>query len=247
MVAAPVQTTPSLPTPSGRADAFIDFGNAPYPEANFLTTGNPQPWYTSPVVSQVFGGIPTPQQQSAFTNLVIQDLQQTFQASGLSVHLTTDPNVPAAHTFSIVAGATSPQDPPAIGMTDIGYNGFAFLDRYGQAQSVSELALALAHNAAHELMHAFGVSTPPDTSGQYLDAETVTWQLLTNPDAKLSPAAVQQILADDSNLSPASTGIMPMVLASPVPEPATWAAWTLVVALVAGYRYRQALRFRTAG
>jgi hypothetical protein len=213
------------------ADAFLNFGNGPYPEASILTTGGDQPWYTSPAITHLFGGAPTPQQQADFANQVLQDLQQTFHLSGLAPKLTLDPSVHAAHTFSVVANTSAAQDPNAIGMTDVGYNGFGFIDKFGQAQSVSELAWAVAHNAAHELMHAFGIAEHPDKTGQYLDSGIATWSLLTDPKSTLSTAAVQDILAIDQNISPAQAGVGAELLAQPIPEPATWACWTLAGAL----------------
>src|SRR4051812_35904163 len=73
---ASVQTTmaavPANPTPSGgTADAYLNFGNGPYPEASLLTSGSAQPWYNSPVVQKFYGGqAPNPQQQADFANTV---------------------------------------------------------------------------------------------------------------------------------------------------------------------------------
>src|SRR3954469_20056421 len=56
----------------GNADAFINLGNGPYPNADNLTTGGAQPWYTSPVVTKFFGGQqPDAQQQADFANSVL--------------------------------------------------------------------------------------------------------------------------------------------------------------------------------
>src|SRR5262249_51245370 len=137
-------------------DAVINLGNAPYAEADSLTTGNGQPWNTSPVVRQAFGGQPDAQQQADFTSTVVQRVEQTFQKSGLSVNLTTDPNAGASHMLSVVAGTSYTANPDAIGITDVGRNGFSFIDKLTYANSVDQLEWAVAHNVTHELMHAFG-------------------------------------------------------------------------------------------
>ena len=50
------RSTPS-PSPPGPADAFLDLGAGPFPEANTLTSGGALPWYTSPAIQHVFGGL----------------------------------------------------------------------------------------------------------------------------------------------------------------------------------------------
>ena len=70
--------TPVPPSSTPPANAFINFGTASYPELSQLTTGTAAPWYTSPSVTQVFGGVPNSAQQVAFENQVLQDVQHTF-------------------------------------------------------------------------------------------------------------------------------------------------------------------------
>jgi hypothetical protein len=234
---------PASPTPStAPVDAFINFGNAPYAEASTLTTGNPQAWYTSPSVISAFGGAPSAQQQTTFTQSVIADIQHTFQISGLNISLTTDPTVPALHAMSVVSGAAYPSNPDAIGITTVGANGYSFIDKLAYATTPDQLTWAVAHNLSHELMHALGVANHPDTTGNYLDAATATWSMLIDPNTKFSPAAVQllsQLLATAGSAGGPSSlpGAQFMkgmgidgaqILETPVPEPSTIALWTLV-------------------
>jgi hypothetical protein len=205
-----------------------------------LTTGNPQAWYNSPAVVSAFGGTPTSQQESSFAQSVLADVQHTFQISGLNISLTSDPNTPALHTLSVVSGASYPSNPGAIGITDVGANGYGFIDKLAYATTPDQLAWAVAHNISHELMHALGVANHPDTTGNYLDAPSATWQLLTDPNAKFSPEAVQlmsQLLAtgvsSNSLLAPGAQLFHGLsidgakLLETPVPEPATIGIWTV--------------------
>jgi hypothetical protein len=221
-------------------DAYINFGTGPYPQASTLTTGNPQAWYNSPAVFSAFGGTPTPQQESSFTQSVLADIQHTFQISGLNIGLTSDPNTPALHTLSVVSGASYPLNPGAIGITNVGGNGYGFIDKLAYATTPDQLAWAVAHNVSHELMHALGVANHPDTTGNYLDAASATWQLLTDPNAKFSPEAVQlmsQLLATGiTSNSLSAPGVQffhgsnidgAQVLETAVPEPATIGIWTV--------------------
>jgi hypothetical protein len=207
-----------------------------------LTTGNPQAWYNSPAVVSAFGGTPTAQQETSFTQSVLADIQHTFQISGLNISLTSDPNTPALHTLSVVSGASYPANPGAIGITDVGANGFGFIDKLAYATTPDQLEWAVAHNLSHELMHALGVANHPDTTGTYIDAASATWQLLTDPNAKFSPEAVQlmsQLLATgepSNSLSAPGAQLFhglnidgAETLAAPVPEPSTIAVWTIAV------------------
>jgi MYXO-CTERM domain-containing protein len=227
--------------PTATAAAFINLTGGPYPEAGALTTGGAQPWFDSPSVVHAFGGVPNAQQQASFTQSVLQDVQHTFQISGMNPTLTTDPNVPAFHTLSVVSGTSYGANPGAIGITDVGANGFSFIDKLSYASNPTDLAWAVAHNIAHELMHAFGIGYHPD-SGNYVDAGTASWSLLTDPNAQFGPAATQLLLASQYGtlssspvaglgaemLNPKATKIEgDEVLPQPVPEPATMAIWGL--------------------
>jgi hypothetical protein len=249
--AASWSSSPTL-TSSGTYDAFVNFGTAPYSEASVLTTGTSQPWYTSPSVTKAFGGTPDAAQQGEFTSQVLSDVQKTFALAGMSPQITIDPTVPANHVISVVSGLSYGPNPNAIGITDVGHDGFEFIDKLDYANNPTDLAWAVAHNVSHELMHAFGIAIHPDQTGQYIDAASTTWTLLTNPNATFSPGAVQLITATDygspsaspdgvgSSTSKADGGQEILV----VPEPSTIAAWSFI-ALGLLYQRRR-LRSRSA-
>ena len=178
-------------------DAFINFGNSSYSEAQSLTTGNPQAWYQSSTVQSVFHGTPTTAQQASFTNEVLQVIQHTYNQSGLNVSVTTDPSQNYAHTMSVVSGASYSGNSNAIGITDVGNDGFSFIDKFGMAKTPDELAEAVGHNLAHELMHAFGIAGHPDQTGTYLDAASANWNVLTNAQTSFSPQAAQMLAAQN--------------------------------------------------
>jgi PEP-CTERM motif len=250
------QTTP--PPPTSPADAFLDFGNAPYPEQASLTIGTAQSWVNSPSVTKAYGGTPTPAQQQDFINNVLNDVRHTFEASGLTgsneVSLTTDPGAGARHTLSLVSGLAYESNPNAIGITDVGANGFSFIDKLGYASTPQELEWAVAHNISHELMHAFGVGVHHDQTGQFLDAASAQWSLLANPDATLSPAAVGDILAQNigrnGNMSLGVGGQLSspgdidgdQEILAPVPEPSTIALWGLAATALIFHARRRARR-----
>lgn len=228
-------STPTPAPPSYAYDALINFGTAPYASAGVLTTGGAQAWYTSPVVQSLFGGTPDAQQQADFTTTVLQRVEQTFQNSGVSVAVTTNGADSAAHTLSVVSGTSYGQGADAIGITDMGNDGFSFIDKLSYAQNVDQLEWAVAHNVAHELMHAFGVEHH-DTTGGYLDSAVASWEMLIDPRTVFGTEAVADLLKQDfktrfagrgngaQGLSAAGTG---MLAPSPVPEPTTWALWGL--------------------
>jgi hypothetical protein len=241
------QTTSS----SAPADAFINFGSGPFPEASNLTTGNPQSFFKSPAFTSLFGSNgPSSQDLTRFETQVLSTVQNTYNAAGLPIHLTLDPSMPAAHTLSVVSGASNPQNPGAIGITDIGNNGFSFIDKFGAATNLTQLATAIGHNVAHELMHAFGLANHPETNGPYVDAASTTFSNLADPNTGFSPAAAallstlnfqatgQSITAGNgSQMIDGNQVLLPE--ASPVPEPSTIALWTLAGFLVVAHRRRQ--------
>jgi hypothetical protein len=237
----PAQTIAASASSSPPVDAFLNFTSGPYPESATLAAGTPQPWYQSPSVVQAFGAVPTAQQQANFTQTVLQDVQHTYQLSGMNPTLTTDPNMPALHTLSVVSGASYADNPSAIGITNVGTNGFSFIDKLNYANNPTDLAWAVAHNIAHELMHAFGLGYHPDAA-PYVDAGSASWQSLTDPNAQFGPAATALLLASQygrltSNstngsglgaelLNPDGTKIDgDEVVAQAVPEPTTVVIW----------------------
>jgi hypothetical protein len=248
--AANTGITASPNPPASSPDAYLNFGTSSYPEQSALTVGTAAPWYDSSAVAKAFGHTPDAQEQQSFINSVVSDVQQTFTASGLTgqnaVKLTTDPTAGALHTLSIVSGLSYAPNPNAVGITDVGANGFSFIDKFDYATTPDQLESAVAHNVTHELMHAFGVAVHHDQTGTYLDAATAQWSLLIDPNATLSPAAVQDIIAHNigrNGSSSSATGAELIdgdeeILAS-VPEPATITCWGLVSAglLIARWRH----------
>jgi hypothetical protein len=248
VASAPAQPAASPAPTSGVYDASINFGSGPYPDAAALLTGSPQPWYVSPSVQHVFGGTPSAQQQADFTQQVLQDVEKSYALAGLSPSITL--NSPANHTVSVVSGASYGPNGNAIGITDVGANGFGLIDKLSYANSVSDLAWAVAHNVSHELMHAFGIAVHHDQTGSYIDAATANWSLLTDPQATFSPAAAQDIVAHNfgrsfGNLSASGTQLIDgdqEILAQPVPEPTTLGFWGMAGAAALLVQRRRALR-----
>jgi MYXO-CTERM domain-containing protein len=238
-----VAPAPTSQSSTGEANAFINFGAGPYPDANWIASGSPQAWYTSPEVAALFGGTPTAAQQAAFTSTVLQLTEQTFSLSGISVNLTTNPSVPAAHTLSVVSNSSSVPFPSAIGTTELGGSGFSFIDQEAQvSSSVGQLELILAHNIAHELMLAFGVPEKYDQTGNYIDATNANWSMITNPNATFSPAAAQAInqALQSANSTGSDSSLAQYIGPHPAPEPATLVAWGFgLLALAAGPRLRR--------
>lgn len=240
-VAAPQALSVAAPaaaaTPQGRVDAFLNFGTGPYAESDLLTTGGAQAWYTSPGVAALFGGTPNAQQQQDFVNTVAQRVERTFQLSGIPLTLSTDPSVPAAHVMSIVSGTSSLYTSGAIGLTDVGRNGFSFIDQIAKSsQNVDQLEYILAHNVAHELMLAFGVPEVHDQSGDYIDSTKANLAMMLDPNATFSPSAAADLLSRNFQDAVPMGAFQPQVVgAQPVPEPATLVLWGLAAtgALVA--------------
>src|SRR5271170_2443646 len=114
----------ALADPIAPVDGFINLGAGPYPEESTITTGNAQPWYDSSQIARFFGGQPTAAQQASFDSTILQRVEQTYRLSGVPITVTDDPNVAAAHTLSLVSNTASKTLSNAIGMTDVGNNGF---------------------------------------------------------------------------------------------------------------------------
>jgi hypothetical protein len=244
--------------PTAGADAFINLGAGPYAGASLITTANPQAWYNSPGAAALFGGTPTAQQQQSFDQAVMQDVQTTFRLSGISVSLTDDPAAAAQHSLSLVSGATSAAFPSAVGTTDLGANGFSFIDTIARsAQSVDQLEWIVAHNISHELMLAFGVGENYDQTGNYIDARNANLAMMINPNATFSAAAAQAIMQKlgpggftqilqpgEQAIAPTAAPVAPM--AAPMapmaatPEPSTVIVWgALTIGAIAAGRLRR--------
>ncbi len=239
-VVAPAPIAASAPV-----QAFINVGNGPYPLAAAITTGGAQPWYNSGQLTSFFGGQPTAQQIQSFDSTVLQRVQQTFSQSGISVSLTENPNVSALHTISLVSNTASSSLPSAIGMTQVGANGFSFIDQIAQsASSLDQLEWIVAHNISHELMLAFGVPENYDTTGNFIDSKLASWAMMVNPGATFSSAAAQAInQALAAQNQPASNSLLGAQELNPapppIPEPATLAMWGLAaIAFVVSRRLR---------
>ena len=242
---APVASpSPASVAPQPAYDAFVNLGSGPFSDPTGLTTGNAKPWYDSPSITRLFGGQPTSQQVASFDSTVLQRVENTFQLSGVPVKLTDDPNASAAHTLSVVSNTINPNMTGAIGMTNLGGNGFHFIDNSAAyAQSVDQLEWVVAHNVAHELMLAFGVPEVHDQSGQYIDSTTAHLAAFLNPSATFSSGATQALLAQDfqdTNTSVFSASPQ-LIDGTPVPEPTTVALWGFgAIGLVMARRSRKA-------
>lgn len=221
-------------TPTTEYDAYLNLGVGPYTAANTLTTGGAQPWYDSQSASQAFGHTPSQAEQAGFEQAVMADVQATFQKSGLNISLTDRPGDPAAHSLSVVSGTSYAGVPGAVGITSVGYDGFSFIDKLNYAHSPEELEWAVAHNVAHELMHAFG-GGHHDTTGQYLDTPIINWSLLADPNTTFGPDSVRELSSLDfqargNGLGTSGAEVLEaaeMLATAPVPEPATLLAWGL--------------------
>jgi hypothetical protein len=197
--------------------------------AGLITTGGAQPWYQSSQIASFFGGQPTAQQVQSFDSTILQRVQQTFSQSSVSISLTTNPNVPALHTISLVSGTASASLANAIGMTQVGHNGFSFVDQITpSAQSLDQLEWIIAHNISHEMMLAIGIPENYDQTGRYVDSKMANWAMMVSSASTFSPAAAQAIsaaLAAQSNGSPVYQLGAQEVNPAAVPEPTTIALW----------------------
>jgi hypothetical protein len=247
-IPSPIPTPIPSPAPSQPSyDAFINLGAGPFPNASSLTTGTALPWYDSQRIIGLFGGQPNAQQQLAFDNTVLQRVEQTFALSGVPIKLTDNPTASAAHTLSVVSNTVNPSLSSAIGMTNLGGNGFNFIDNSAlYARSVDQLEWIVAHNVAHELMLAFGVPEVHDQSGKYIDSTVGQMSMFLNPNATFSSGAVQALLAENfqTNNGLSLLASPQLVGGSPVPEPTTWAIWA--IGAIAGLETRRRSRSRRA-
>jgi len=179
--------------------AFINMGMGPYPFAESLTTGNARPWYESSVVQRLFGSMPGANQIRAFSELVLQRVQDAYERSGVpNLRLTLDPDAGAPRTLSVVSHTRYGPIPQAAGVALSGFSGFSFIDAFSDARNVDELGWLVAHNIAHELMHTFGVDHH-DTTGNFLDSGVTNWSTMLDPQATFSASAVADLNSRDFN------------------------------------------------
>ena len=182
-------------------------------------------------MTNLFGGQPTAQQIQSFDNAILQRVQQAFSQSGISVSLTENPNISALHTVSLVSNTASATLSNAIGMTQVGGNGFSFIDQIApSAQSLDQLEWIAAHNISHELMLAFGVPENFDKTGNFIDSKIADWAMMVNPNSTFSPdasQAVTQALASQNQAGFTDQLGAQEVNPAPIPEPTTIAIWGL--------------------
>src|SRR5262249_3554543 len=158
------------------------------------------------------------------------------------------------HVLSVVSNASYGPNSNAIGITDVGQNGFGFIDKLSYASSLTDLEWAVAHNVSHELMHAFGVGVHYDQTGKYIDSGTASWGLLTDPNPTFSTQAAQAMSSLNFSPNASAAGFLgnskqtlhvdgdQEILAATVPEPATVVVWSLGLLGVALLRGRKARR-----
>lgn len=258
----PVQA--SAPPAMTHADAFLNFGTGSFSREQDLTAGDARSWFTGANVEHVFGGRqPDAAQQAEFSRKVLDEVNANFQASGIGPKITLDPNIKADHALSIVNGTAIGEDPATstiIGLTEVGGDGFSFLNHLGTAKDANELAVMLSRNITHELMHAFGVGSHPDQTGQYIDSAVAASDLLTRDVARLSPEAVQRIISADASFGDGTSAYSQSYpegnpnhcsscrraaqvrAAQTVPEPTTVAFWGLAGVAAVAYRRRRPAR-----
>jgi hypothetical protein len=244
--AAPVQTfaastAPTVTTPHVTYDGYINLAGNGFLDATNLTSGSPQAWYNSNQITSLFGGRPTAQQQSDFNSAVLERVQHTFDLAGVQVNLTTDPNAHAAHTLSLVSNTQSAWG-PLLGLTNIGGNGFSFIDQSAKSvQSVDQLEWMVAHNVAHELMLSFGVGEDYDKSGHYIDSALANLSMMLDANATFSQSAAAALLAtgDFSVVGPSGGAFAQDVNPQPVPEPTTIAMWSVAALGLAYARHKR--------
>lgn len=234
-ISAPIPAVASAsashyPVGQATADAFLNLGVGPYASEGGVTAGNARPWFDSPAVARLFGGTPGVQQQEDFRSRVFDRVARTFNLSGVPIKLTWDPNVPAARSVSVVSGTYSPLSPGALGMTQVGGDGFSFIDQAARsAKDVDQLSWIVSHNVAHELMHAFGIQGGRDNTGQFIDSPSASFGMMVNPNATFSPSAARELRARDLGDRDLALGQGAQLLeTAAVPEPATLIIWLAV-------------------
>lgn len=242
----------AVPAPATSYDAFINFGAVAYADQAMLLTGTPQNWTTSPALLNAYGHAPSGTELATFSQGVLAKVESTFACSGLAITATLDPNAKADHMLSVVSGASASFNPDAVGVTRVGHNGFDFIDKLGYATSPEELEWAVAHNVAHELMHAFGGNHHTTPEANNLDAAVSDWSVLVDPNTKFSSASVAEMTnniryggllalngpgGEELGLNFNADG--QEITGQPVPEPATIALWGIAAGVAGLVRYRR--------
>src|SRR5260370_29117619 len=113
---------------------------------------------------------------------------------------------------------------PHAAAAGTGGSGFSFIERIApSAQSLDQLEWIVAHNVSHELMLAFGVGENYDMSGNFVDATTANWDMITSPNATFSQGAAQALLSQNflNSNDPAGSQGAQLADPPPVPEPVT--------------------------
>jgi hypothetical protein len=245
-VASPELTsTPAaaISAPASSYDAYVNLGTSPFAGQSSLTIGEARPWFASDAASKAYGGVPTAQQVQDFGRTVIDRVASTFAKSGLAISVTDDPSARSDHMLSVASGLSASSNPDAIGVSTVGRDGFSFIDKLGYATSADELMWAVAHNVAHELMHAFGGSHHTTVQGGNLDAAVADWSVLIDPETKFSAESIAELtrtlrqggamtrsgmLAQELDHKMACHCTQCQILhinGVPVPEPTTIALW----------------------
>lgn len=262
------------PPVRGLADVNLNFSGPTYPDASTLvTSGSASAWYNSPAYTKFFGGqVPDAQTRQAFTQGVMNDVQQIFRNSNLnSVSFTSQPGAAAVHTMSVISGGNYNGDNTVLGMTYTGGNGFSYLDNFQNPliNNVDTLESAVAKNIAHELMHSFG-GDHVYQNGPWVDVANTTWNNLVGTDpsnTSFSPAASANIAALLNGTATPTAGLAagehvqghpanctcPCCallhgrhadgqVVQPVPEPSTFVLILLPCLAIAAHRHRASRR-----
>lgn len=251
-----VISAPPVAVPATPYDAFVNFGSAPFSGLGTLATGTAQSWFASDAVTKAYGGATTSQQAQDFSTAVIGRVASTFAQSGLDIRVTGDPNAPSSHMLSVASGLSASSNPDAVGVATIGKDGFSFIDKLGYATSPDELEWAVAHNVAHELMHAFGGTHHTAADGKNLDAAVSDWSVLIDPNTKFSAESVAEMTRNLRQGGLLATGgashemVHPPgcscaqcqllhINGVPVPEPTTIAVWGALAGIAGLVRARR--------
>ncbi len=197
-VSIPQRPAPPVNPPPTTVDALLNFDEGPYPAAERLISGDPGPWHESEVVHSILGRVPSAEERSSFQEDVLEMVEENFESGGLEISL-SDSSTSAAHTISIVSGAVASSSENAIGIADIGGDGFTLIDAFDPSAigDFDALKTAVANNVSHELMHAFGVADHFHDTGGDLDAGLLDWEYLVDDNTSFSDEAIAELASVD--------------------------------------------------